>query len=613
MTGSGPDGPAAEGHPAEPVRFVVCGGNALAVRLTQELVERHGGVVTVITRGDRVGPAAEADRMPAGEGVIVAPRLSADVFRQAGLAEAVAVALVDQDDVANLDAALIAREIKPGVRIVARMFSPALAEGVTAVLPDVVILSASEIAAPAFVAAAMGERAPAFVRLPGRLLQVAERGSVHPADILCGLATAERRELELLPAEEDADLVLADAHGSPPRPRRRPSRATRLRFDRNLKRILAGLVGVLLAGTVARAVSGDQTVWEAGYLAVLAAFGGADPDPGASWLSQLSDILLVLAGVALVPAITAAVVEMVVRTRLTAALGGTTEPVQGHVVVVGLGNVGTRVVRELHDFGIDVVGVDLDEKARGVDSARELGIPVVIGDGRRPEVLRSASVQTCRTLVVVSVDDLVNLEIALSGRALRRESPTSGPVAGIAPDGELRVVLRLFDAGMADRVTTAFDVIESRSVSYLAAPAFAAAMAGPQVIDTIAVGRHVLLVTELPVGAGSALDGRRCAEVDRPNAVRLVGVRTGRGAQTLWRPPPRRRLVRTDQLLVVATRAGLAELTSRVLGVPNPAPMIPDIEPPRARTVHSPEGARGGDFDPATDRDSWPGGAGPAG
>jgi hypothetical protein len=162
---------------------------------------------------------------------------------------------------------------------------------------------------------------------------------------------------------------------------------------------------------------------------------------------------------------------------------------------------------------------------------------------------------------------------------------------GADPAGSLPVVLRLFDEDLAARVTSAFDLTISRSVSYLAAPAFAAAMIGREVVDTISVGRHVLLLAELPVGAGSPLEGRRCAEVNQAHATRLVAVRTGRGAQTLWRPPLRRTLVRTDRLLVVTTRTGLADLLPRTLGVPNPPPLI-DVGPPRLLTLHGRYGRR---------------------
>jgi hypothetical protein len=109
-------------------------------------------------------------------------------------------------------------------------------------------------------------------------------------------------------------------------------------------------------------------------------------------------------------------------------------------------------------------------------------------------------------------------------------------------------------------------------------------MLGREVIDTVSVGRHVLLLAELPVGAGSELDGRMCPEVNEPGRARLLAVRTGRGRQTLWRPPERRKLVRTDRLLVVATRVGLASLLHRTAGVPNPPPMVEPV-PPRLLAI----------------------------
>ena len=167
--------------------------------------------------------------------------------------------------------------------------------------------------------------------------------------------------------------------------------------------------------------------------------------------------------------------------------------------------------------------------------------------------------------MVLSTDDVTNLETALLGRACT---------------ADLRVVLRLFDGDFADRVKHAFDIDQFRSVSYLAAPAFAAAMFGREVIDTIPVGRRVLLVAELPVGAGSELEGRHCPEVNRPDEVRLVAVRTGRIGQTLWTVPERRRLVRTDRLIVVTTRAGLAGLLARTRANPDAAP-LPEPQPLR--------------------------------
>jgi len=572
---------------------VVCGDNALALRLTYELMHSFAAEVTVIVPAARANQAPQIadlrvdhDDRTLRPRVVVADRLDADVFRAAGLPEADALGLVSQDDVANVDAALIAREVHPRVRLVARMFNGILADGVARMLGECVALSASEIAAPAFVAACLGDGAPVTLRIGTDVLAAADRAGTRPQDVLCALAdTTVQPEPAILPADPDqADLVLVRAHGATaaPVPRRR-RRRRRIRLGRLLGRnpriVLAAVLVVLAAGTavLTSVRTGDARYgpWRALYVTVLSAFGGAGPDLHLSGLEQVTEAVLAVAGVALIPALTAAVVEVVVNARLVAAAGGLTGPVSGHVVVVGLGNVGSRVIRELCDLNVEVVAIDRAPQARGIPLARQLGVPVIIGNANATETLRAASVRTCRALIVVSSDDVANLETALLARAVYAEPEggpaQDGPDGGPAPDGgKLRVVLRLFDEEFAHRVKRAFDIDISRSVAYLAAPAFAAAMVGREVVDTIPIGRRVLLVAELPVGTGSALAARRCGEVAWARESRLIGLRPRADAPPVWAPPRDRLLAPGDRLLVVTTRDGLADLLDRT-AAPAPA------------------------------------------
>jgi Trk K+ transport system NAD-binding subunit len=536
----------------QPRRFVVCGDNSLALRLVDELVTRYGSEVAVILPSARAGYGPHLAHRP-GVALIEADRPTAEAFRQADLAGAAALALVDQDDAGNLDAALLAREISADLRVVVRMFNANLGAGVRHLLGDCEVLSESAIAGPAFVAAALGDAVPAFLRVTGPPVFVARRDAVPAEDVLCGIAISDGPDgVELLPADQRrADVVIATSEvPAPVAARRRPGHRLRLMallFGRRLRMILAVLAGLIAAATAVLMWTRHLGWWQAGYLVVSSAFGVANPQPDASVPEQLVGLALTVVSIALIPVLTAAIVDAVVKARLRLAAGGLTEPVDGHVVVVGLGNVGSRVVQALHDVGVTVVAVDQNERARGVPVARALGVPLVLGDGTQEQILRAASVPTCRALVVTSSDDVNNLEAALLGRSINDEA---------------RIVLRLFDGDFAERVERNFPRTSSRSVSYLAAPAFAAAMLDRQVVDVISVNRRVILVAELSVGAGSAAEGRLPAELNRPHATRLLGIRTGRGTQTIWSPPAGRKLVRTDRLIVLSTRAGLGWLMS---------------------------------------------------
>lgn len=581
--------------------FIVCGDDPLALRLVEELASRYNFNVTVILPSRTRNHGPQISRI-ASVRVVEAEQVTAEALRAARVGSADALALVEPNDMANINSALLAQELHPGLRLVVRMFNMSLGYRVRRLLPDCTVLSDAAMAFPTFLSAALGEVELHHVRVQGRTLYAANRDQVHPRQIMCGLALSSPTNAplstdapdggpELLPADQDrANLVLAVADGtgtlplapdpetgelpSAGRRRRRyqwrlPAlrEALRMLVDRKLWLAAAGLVALLVLGSIALPLvrGGGLSPLQAAYVTLLTAVGGAQADTAISSGEQLIQVVVTLAGLALVPVITAAVVEAVLNARLALALGRLRQPVADHVVVVGLGNVGTRVIRGLHEFGVPVVAIDRAETARGVELARRLNIPLIIGDASAEATLRAACVETSRALVVLSTDDNVNLEAALNGRALK-------------PD--LRVVLRLFDGDFARRVQRAFGVALSHSVSYLAAPAFAAALMDRDVLGTIPVGRRVLLVAEVPVGPGSELDGRLVGDATSPNEAFVIGLHVHLALRPRWTPPAGQRIEGRDRLIVIATRAGLARMVERTTSPPPLPPPQQPAEPP---------------------------------
>ncbi|WP_082772623.1 TrkA family potassium uptake protein [Actinoplanes sp. TFC3] len=554
--------------------FVVCGADALVYTLAEELAANHRVRLTVIVPSKlrRDVPDLTALR---GVRVMRADRLDERAFRSAGLDGAAALALVMPDDVVNLHAALCAQAVEPDLRLVIRMFNTGLGYSVRRLFADCEVLSDAAMAAPAFVAASLGEVVPTHVRLPGRTVHVARREDVRTEQVVCTLTAADGAgKAEVLPedsgpdVQRPEDLVLAEATGKAAEPektvssRRRPhlaaGRAIRAALSRKLGiAVLVTLAVTAVSGTVLALSLGYHGFWKSLYVTLLTVVGSSDVEENRNAVAQAAQLVLTIAGLALLPLITAAVVEGMVNARLALAGGRFTAKREDHVVVVGLGNVGTRVLRQLHDLGIDVVAIDRSRDARGVRVAEQLGIPLIIADAASEETLRQASVATSRALVVVSTDDVSNLQAALNARAVR-------------PD--LRVVLRLFDDDFARRVQTAFNIAISRSVSRLAAPAFAAAMLDRDVIATIPVDRHALLIANVRVVAGSPLDGAALSQASRAESVRVIGLTAAEQEWVDWSPDPRRVLSADDRIMVVARRAGLRALVEQAS--PPPEPLI---------------------------------------
>jgi len=178
-----------------------------------------------------------------------------------------------------------------------------------------------------------------------------------------------------------------------------------------------------------------------------------------------------------------------------------------HIIVVGLGKLGFRVVQQLLEFGQDVVAVELDVSKPFIPLARELGVPVIIADARRANSLVEAGIDRASSIVCCTQDDLANLDIALDARERRPE---------------VKIVLRMFDAELARKVERGFGIHTAFSTATLAAPAFAAAAMRTRIEYSFQVGGQLLNVAHTTVEPDSPLVGQTIGQVERNYALTVV-------------------------------------------------------------------------------------------
>ena len=519
--------------------------------MAEELTARYGLAVTAIVPSVA---GEHARRMSAMPGVTVLERteLTGEAFDDAGLPSAQGLAILHQDDLGNVKAALRAQDLNPGIRLVIAIFNTGLGRRMRAFFADCEVLSQADMAAPSLVAAALGEPAPSHVRMANRTMYVARRENVGADQIICGLAESSDADAPSLlpPTDPAAGLVLAVADGTPRNPLSR-QRQRRLRAPlRLLRRAVTTKIGLVVVALLAAFVAGFALLFgprgyalsTSLYLTFLDTAGAAQTQASVHSPEKWAQFLLTFDGLAIIPLVTAAIVGARIATN-----SNVRPPIGNHVIVAGLGAVGTRVMGQLHDLGIDVVGVDKKADATGMPLAQRLGIHVVIGETHREETLREAGVSTCQALVSVTDSDIANLETALNARALS-DRP--------------RIVVRLYDDDLAARVQDTVPNTISRSTSYLAAPAFAAAVLDHQVRRTIAVGRHVLLLADVPASDGGLI-GEQITDVHQPGLLRVIALRHAEVDDTDWSPAPTHVIGAGDSVLVLATRAGLSGLLRR--------------------------------------------------
>ncbi|MFE7106054.1 potassium channel family protein [Streptomyces sp. NPDC057575] len=545
--------------------------------------------------------------------ILEAAEPSDEAFDEAGVASAAALALVYDDDERNIRAALTARRLNPRLRLVIRLYNRKLGQHLETLLDQAAalatpgldraaldasttVLSDADTAAPALTATVLTGSSK-VIQAEGLLLRAAERtppGGGQIADPgLCTLALLSSTTHDpagtegsdssgdegprLLPDERQVAaatgrgtvvLEAVSQAGPPGPPPRMGGRGAPLGqvFSRRLRWSALGVGLAVLALAIASTLTTGDDPLHATYLTLLDLFAMGDPATGDPLARQIIQLLSGIAGLMLLPLLVAGVLEAFGSLRTASSLRRPPRGLSGHVVLLGLGKIGTRVLVRLRELGIPVVCVEDDPDARGIPVARRLHVPVVLGDVTQEGVLEAAKIQRSRALLALTSADTTNLEAALYARSVK-------------PD--LRVALRLYDDEFATAVyrtlRTAHPqaVTRSRSVSHLAAPAFAVAMMGRQILGAIPVERKVMLFAAVEVAGHRQLEGHTVEQAFRAGAWRVLALdATPPGDRRpdlaplspdnpsglVWDLHPGYVLRPEDRVVIAATRRGLAEL-----------------------------------------------------
>ena len=312
--------------------------------------------------------------------------------------------------------------------------------------------------------------------------------------------------------------------------------------SRGLVFSVTGLLLLLIVSTVVLRLAyivqqgrGNLSVLSAAYFSVetVATVGYGDFSFAAqdAWLRVFAIVLIVL-GVTLVSTSFALFTNILVSRRIEQSLGRRRVPgMVGHVVVVGLGSVGIRVVEGLLAAGRRVVVVERDDTNRYLGHARELGVPVVIADATQRQTHSAVNLADASTVAVLTSGDLTNIETGLSVR----ES------LGTRWD-EVPVVLRVFDRGLARMMELNFGFQHVRSTSALAAPWFVGASLGLDIIETFYVDQQPFIVGRLVIAPGGGLQG--LAMRDLSARTRVIALRRAKSPDMLEHPPGPRHSLR---------------------------------------------------------------------
>jgi len=397
------------------------------------LADAAGRRVLLIGPGDLVDEVEEGLEAAGADVLRLGAPGDADVREALERHRPESVAIVDRGDALPARHALLVRHLDEDVPIVVTIFEPAMAEQVRERVPNCRVSSLADTVAPSLAGPCLGDDILA----------------VLPHDD--GSTTAVRRTdegLEERPLERE-------------RERRARAFATAVfrPYDTSAALFFYGAIGLglmLLFEVVGAIIVLDQKPPDAIYGSAksLVTVGPNEAvSDGPSWfkLAVTASMFLTLLSAA---CFSGGLINRLVDERLTGLVGRRAVPRSDHVVVVGLGQVGLRLCLLLRECGIPVVAVDTEQHGENVGLARRLKLPVVIGRGANPQVLRKLSLDRARAFAAVTPDDLTNLQAAMAARAIA---------------ADVRVLLRAGDGEVADETRSLERIGEVRDVHRIGA------------------------------------------------------------------------------------------------------------------------------------------------
>jgi Trk K+ transport system NAD-binding subunit len=231
-----------------------------------------------------------------------------------------------------------------------------------------------------------------------------------------------------------------------------------------------------------------------------------------TWL-RVWAILLMVIGATLVTVLYAMFTNLLVSRRLAQTLGRQlVTRMSDHVILVGLGSVGLRVLEHLVAAGQPTVVLERDEDNRYLAQARALGAPVVFGDSTVTTSLDAVNLTRAKAVAVLTSSDLANIETGLAVADLLGERAAEVPV-----------VLRVFDRELANTIETSFGFHWVRSTAALAAPWFVGAALGLDIVTTFYVDHQPMLVGRLTVADTGGLRGQTMSQLSA--RTRVIAIR----------------------------------------------------------------------------------------
>jgi len=267
------------------------------------------------------------------------------------------------------------------------------------------------------------------------------------------------------------------------------------------------------------------------------------------WTVQFACLLITLVSLLFVLGALGLVADSLISSRFDFLRKRPAVPAQDHVVLVGLGRVGQRIATLLHEFKQPMVAIA--ETLENVTLPAQ--VPLLLGDSIK--ALANANLAFAKSMIVVTDDQMLNLEVALMARDAARQQ-----------NRDIRLVVRSYDQRFGDNLANLLPDARILAAYALSAEVFAAAAFGENILSLFRLNGQTILVPDFVVVEGDTLNGKLLSQVAYGYSVvpifhqRATQQRMMADGLDSFMPPDDRMLQPGDRLILLASINGLRRI-----------------------------------------------------
>ena len=593
-------------------RFIVCGLGGLGQHCVLDLKKfAYRNYQVQVVGVDRIKPELtevnDLERLLDGNLVLGDCRRT-DVLEQAGIHSARAVLFVTSDESANIEGAIAARRLNPGIRLVVRSAQTNLNQLLKVQLGGFVALDPTELPAATFATAGIASDTLGFFAIGDLSLRVVEQ-ELTPKDMQwldLPAHNLHRRQHRLISTPDIPsdrlffqwqpehrlavgdrcayiELIDRDAIGQRAPVKKKKRRSRLASWWQNLSQFnLTGFWEWLQAKQARQAVFFGMIVgfvlWlsntlvlynhvanlplhRAAATAVVLLLGGygdvfeslGEP-PVPEWV-EIFCLMTTVISIIYVVGVLGIIADSVISSKFDFLKAGIPIPEEDHVVVVGFGRLGQKVARLLHELNQPMV--ILTRQTGDLNPPPQT--PIIFGT--KPRDLEQANVQTARSVVAVTDNQMLNLEVTLLAKNAARKL-----------NRNIDLVIRTQDQFFSENLEELLPKSKALNAYALSAEAFAGAAFGEDMLSVFRLNRQTVIVAEYEITPGDTLVGKTLAQIAYGYDVVPIFLETLMpdldGNHTFYLPNDEELLNEGDRLIVMASIAGLRRIEQGEMRLP---------------------------------------------